>query len=730
MSKKLVALALLVIMALSTFGIAMADNQVTADADRKPLNTVVSLCKLHYIADTDAVKQGSISWEYKLVATAIPGQYQGVWYPVDANITADPATKTSVYLRYVSMDAAAQTALRDAVLALNVVDWTAADIADATALGTKINATTDAQYAALAASLKAKLQSILQSKAQLVANKALVLAQNVVYNRNAVPAFTVKQVGNVVLAIGSMPNITGAATADLTANAIAGIIGTNMPATGDKVTFYTDPVITFDVQYTDSAAVLGDYITANNTGYFFSSIRSAINGNLNLNVDPVANTPSYTQAAWAHEHSLLSEINMQLSAMMAGNFGDYNTLLLNTFHGEFASQYLFVYINAPANTAILENTLAVSATTDTKDVTLSVNGNYVIATYGGIAATEINYKLSVANRYMNVRFNDGSVAHQQDLRVYADYVRWDNENAATYDNTVATINEVKTPGANKYNVIGLVNYSGVQYVVIQPIVLAQNPTKAASIGVGAPKDLRANATAGMNIIVKPEGTAFTGALAFESLTPEICTVDNNGTVTGVKVGTGYILVTGKDLQGANLYYTNSDNDAIDTAKPADLDKKLKIEITVTNKAPLFWKNAVIVGEAAPIYKKADATAEFYGIVAPGTIITYSSETNVINGFLEVLNNNEKGYIAMKSISFETDVNHPTGETTAPTATPTAPAGTAMKVTTKGSNLNVRNAPNGAVIAQLANSTAVTVYEINGTWSRIGDDQWVASHYFR
>ena len=43
-------------------------------------------------------------------------------------------------------------------------------------------------------------------------------------------------------------------------------------------------------------------------------------------------------------------------------------------------------------------------------------------------------------------------------------------------------------------------------------------------------------------------------------------------------------------------------------------------------------------------------------------------------------------------------------------------------------LNVRNAPNGTRISGLANGTRVAVYETSGSWSRIGNGQWVSSNY--
>ena len=43
-------------------------------------------------------------------------------------------------------------------------------------------------------------------------------------------------------------------------------------------------------------------------------------------------------------------------------------------------------------------------------------------------------------------------------------------------------------------------------------------------------------------------------------------------------------------------------------------------------------------------------------------------------------------------------------------------------------LNVRNAPNGYRISGLVNGTKVTVYETSGSWSRIGNGQWVSSNY--
>ena len=43
-------------------------------------------------------------------------------------------------------------------------------------------------------------------------------------------------------------------------------------------------------------------------------------------------------------------------------------------------------------------------------------------------------------------------------------------------------------------------------------------------------------------------------------------------------------------------------------------------------------------------------------------------------------------------------------------------------------LNVRNAPNGAIVGGLANGTQVTVYATDGNWSKIGTNRWVSSTY--
>lgn len=43
-------------------------------------------------------------------------------------------------------------------------------------------------------------------------------------------------------------------------------------------------------------------------------------------------------------------------------------------------------------------------------------------------------------------------------------------------------------------------------------------------------------------------------------------------------------------------------------------------------------------------------------------------------------------------------------------------------------LNIRNKPNGYIVGGLSNGTAVTVYETDGNWSRIGTNRWVSSNY--
>lgn len=43
-------------------------------------------------------------------------------------------------------------------------------------------------------------------------------------------------------------------------------------------------------------------------------------------------------------------------------------------------------------------------------------------------------------------------------------------------------------------------------------------------------------------------------------------------------------------------------------------------------------------------------------------------------------------------------------------------------------LNVRNKSNGYIVGGLSNGAAVTVYETDGNWSRIGTNKWVSSNY--
>ena len=43
-------------------------------------------------------------------------------------------------------------------------------------------------------------------------------------------------------------------------------------------------------------------------------------------------------------------------------------------------------------------------------------------------------------------------------------------------------------------------------------------------------------------------------------------------------------------------------------------------------------------------------------------------------------------------------------------------------------LNVRNSPGGAKVGSLKNGTEVTVYETNGVWARIGENEWVSVAY--
>lgn len=50
------------------------------------------------------------------------------------------------------------------------------------------------------------------------------------------------------------------------------------------------------------------------------------------------------------------------------------------------------------------------------------------------------------------------------------------------------------------------------------------------------------------------------------------------------------------------------------------------------------------------------------------------------------------------------------------------------VNTNSKNLNVRNAPNGAIVGSLKKGIQVTVYETSGSWSRIGTNRWVSSNY--
>lgn len=50
------------------------------------------------------------------------------------------------------------------------------------------------------------------------------------------------------------------------------------------------------------------------------------------------------------------------------------------------------------------------------------------------------------------------------------------------------------------------------------------------------------------------------------------------------------------------------------------------------------------------------------------------------------------------------------------------------VTTKSSNLNVRNRPDGNIVGSLPKGSKVIVYETSGNWSRIGIDKWVCTQF--
>lgn len=52
----------------------------------------------------------------------------------------------------------------------------------------------------------------------------------------------------------------------------------------------------------------------------------------------------------------------------------------------------------------------------------------------------------------------------------------------------------------------------------------------------------------------------------------------------------------------------------------------------------------------------------------------------------------------------------------------------MYVNTKSLNLNVRNAPGGAIVGSIEKGKQVTVYETKDEWARIGNNQWVSSSY--
>lgn len=51
-----------------------------------------------------------------------------------------------------------------------------------------------------------------------------------------------------------------------------------------------------------------------------------------------------------------------------------------------------------------------------------------------------------------------------------------------------------------------------------------------------------------------------------------------------------------------------------------------------------------------------------------------------------------------------------------------------RVKTKGSKLNVRNAPNGAIVDRLDNGTEVSVLDVKDKWFKIGNDRYVSADY--
>lgn len=54
--------------------------------------------------------------------------------------------------------------------------------------------------------------------------------------------------------------------------------------------------------------------------------------------------------------------------------------------------------------------------------------------------------------------------------------------------------------------------------------------------------------------------------------------------------------------------------------------------------------------------------------------------------------------------------------------------TEIKYVYNCSVLNVRKKPNGTIVRTIKKGTKVNVYEINGTWARIGTNEWVSNKY--
>ena len=234
------------------------------------------------------------------------------------------------------------------------------------------------------------------------------------------------------------------------------------------------------------------------------------------------------------------------------------------------------------------------------------------------------------------------------------------------------------------------------------------PVPVNSILIAAPVGLTEMRTAAFALYCAEDAVLDDTVLIYTSLTPEICTVEQDGTVTALQEGVGKVEIT-----SALDLYAIQDEKQTELGAPA---KALVFELDIG--AMQVYHRVIISATNAQMYTSPDHTSEYFTTMKHGDLLEYTGTPTVTGGFLTVLYNGRTAYVHMSSVSFAVE------RQVASVKTPLV-----MTVAIKSGRLNVRNAPSGTVVGRLKNGATISIIDNSDmNWYLLDNGYYVAAAY--